>query len=263
MKIRVVSDLHLDCCPMRARAPVGASLALVPGDTVNGREAAEIPGLLEQLFPEERILTVMGNHEGYRLRDFEAMCDMVERACEGTRVTALRRSCAEVGGIAFLGATLWTDFALFGERRLDDSMAAAQAAMMDYRVIHQDGRVVTAQDTLAWHRRDLAWLRSELASRHARGQRCAVLTHHAPSRGSLARRYAMDASSAGFVSDLPESDFLIPELWAHGHTHTGFDYLVGRCRVVCNPRGYTTDMDLSTENPAFSPDFVVELADPA
>jgi len=28
------------------------------------------------------------------------------------------------------------------------------------------------------------------------------------------------------------------KLWTHGHTHHEFDYMIGECRVVCNPRGY-------------------------
>jgi hypothetical protein len=27
-------------------------------------------------------------------------------------------------------------------------------------------------------------------------------------------------------------------LWTHGHTHDRFDYMIGGCRIVCNPRGY-------------------------
>ena len=71
MKIRIVSDLHLDCGAMRGRPSVGADVAIVAGDTVNGSDALRIPELLESLFPEKRILAIVGNHEGYRLRDFE------------------------------------------------------------------------------------------------------------------------------------------------------------------------------------------------
>ena len=28
-------------------------------------------------------------------------------------------------------------------------------------------------------------------------------------------------------------------MWTHGHTHEDFDYMIGGCRVVCNPRGYS------------------------
>jgi hypothetical protein len=28
------------------------------------------------------------------------------------------------------------------------------------------------------------------------------------------------------------------DLWIHGHMHCSSDYLVGGCRVICDPRGY-------------------------
>lgn len=42
-----------------------------------------------------------------------------------------------------------------------------------------------------------------------------------------------------FFSDLSERilDADI-DLWLHGHTHTAFDYKLGKTRVLCNPRGY-------------------------
>ena len=43
----------------------------------------------------------------------------------------------------------------------------------------------------------------------------------------------------------------------HGHTHDSFDYVVRGTRVVCNPRGYAKDG--VNENPAFDPEFVVEI----
>ncbi len=44
------------------------------------------------------------------------------------------------------------------------------------------------------------------------------------------------------------------ELWVHGHTHYSFDYMVGNCRVICNPRGYS-----NIDNPDFNPNLVVEI----
>ena len=46
--------------------------------------------------------------------------------------------------------------------------------------------------------------------------------------------------NGGYSSDLSEFILDHPEivLWTHGHTHDPFDYEVGTCRVVCNPRGY-------------------------
>jgi hypothetical protein len=29
-----------------------------------------------------------------------------------------------------------------------------------------------------------------------------------------------------------------PDLWIHGHTHSSFDYALGKTRVIVNPYGY-------------------------
>ena len=65
-----------------------------------------------------------------------------------------------------------------------------------------------------------------------------------------------DSITAAYASDL---EALIertqPQLWVHGHIHTSSDYLIGRTRVVCNPRGYHP----SDLNAGFDPELVVEL----
>ena len=86
-----------------------------------------------------------------------------------------------------------------------------------------------------------------------------VVTHHGPHRGSLAPRFAADWVSTAYLSELPESFFEVPVLWVHGHTHSSHDYQVGRCRVVCNPRGYQTAAMPLPENRAFRADLVLTL----
>jgi predicted phosphodiesterase len=259
LKIRIVSDLHLDVCHMTQRPDEGADFAFISGDSCNGRSVDTIAPVLEHIFPEPHIFIITGNHEGYRQPDYESMQARLALSCSGTRVRLLERTRADVGGFAILGATLWTDFELFGSHRREDAMSASAAFMMDYRVIGRDGTIITPDDTLSWHLRDRAWIESELAACKASSTPAIVMTHHAPSRASLAPKYALDLSSAGFVSDLPSTSFDGARLWIHGHTHTSFDYMVGNCRVICNPRGYTTTPDFSTENPLFNPDFIIDI----
>jgi hypothetical protein len=45
-----------------------------------------------------------------------------------------------------------------------------------------------------------------------------------------------------------------PLLWIHGHIHHSQDYLIGRTRIVSNPRAYIDD-----PNPAFDPNLVIDL----
>jgi Icc-related predicted phosphoesterase len=82
------------------------------------------------------------------------------------------------------------------------------------------------------------------------------VSHHLPSWESVAERYRGDKLSAAFASNL---DAIIereqPRLWIHGHTHDGFDYMIGETRVLCNPCGYPDDRD----NPGFDLRMVVEV----
>lgn len=66
-----------------------------------------------------------------------------------------------------------------------------------------------------------------------------VVTHHAPSPRSIARRYQGNGLNPAFCSDL--MDMIArhqPLAWVHGHMHSSADYRVGRTRVLNNPHGY-------------------------
>jgi hypothetical protein len=145
------------------------------------------------------------------------------------------------------------------------AMEAAEAAVLDYQRINTQRGLLRADQALAEHLRSRDWLEREL-SRNGAG--CTVvITHHAPHPASIHPRYAGNPINSAFVSDLTG---LVEQadLWLHGHVHDSFDYHVGRCRVVSNPRGYAQNRravsspgDLQFENPAFQPDLVIELPD--
>jgi hypothetical protein len=75
----------------------------------------------------------------------------------------------------------------------------------------------------------------------------------------MAPRFAADWISTAYLSELPAEFFDVPRLWVHGHTHSSHDYRVGRCRVVCNPRGYQAPGRAAPENTHFDPGLVVTL----
>lgn len=49
-----------------------------------------------------------------------------------------------------------------------------------------------------------------------------------------------------------------PHLWIHGHVHRQQDHIVGRTRIIANPRGYPLQNG-KRENPDFDPCLVVEV----
>ncbi|CAG9223515.1 Ser/Thr protein phosphatase family protein [Paraburkholderia sabiae] len=276
MKIRVLSDLHLENDTPEIIPHADADLVILAGDIHNHAEglrwAAET---FDEAVP---VVYVPGNHEYYdgefgaleaAMRDAAASIDNLHYLNNETLVDPR-------GQWRVLGTTLWTDFDLYGtdEETRAISIAAAERVMLDYRGLIQvtwtagneanaqtlqdnTPRNLTPADTLALHRHARGWLEGELAKPFA--GKTIVVTHHAPHRRSLAERYAADLASAGFVNDLPSLVREPVALWVHGHTHTAFDYVENGTRVVCNPRGYLDRRTRALENAAFAWTKVVEI----
>ncbi|HGL4260267.1 metallophosphoesterase [Burkholderia dolosa] len=275
MKVRVLSDLHLESNQPDAIAHADADLVVLAGDIHNHAEG--LRWAAETFDPAVPVIYVPGNHEYYNgefgaletaMRDAARAIDHVHYLNNDVYVDPQRR-------FRVLGTTLWADFTLFGadDASVARAIDAAQRVMLDFKgliqvtwphdaVLHRATgkaeRDFTPADAISLHRQSRAWLEAQLAAPFA--GRTIVVTHHAPHVRSLAPRYAQDAASAGFVTALPTLVRPPVDLWIHGHTHTSFDYVAdGGTRVVCNPRGYIHRRTGERENTAFEWDKIVTL----
>ena len=93
---------------------------------------------LLQHFPHTHVIYVAGNHEHYQA-DFRWTIDKAKLAAAGSLVHVLENDAVVIDGVEFLGATLWTYFALLGESTVPEAMSAAGLRMNDYRQIRTDG----------------------------------------------------------------------------------------------------------------------------
>lgn len=275
MRIRVLSDLHIDFGGHHFPDDCGEDLVVLAGDICEG--LAGIDWAL-RAFPQVPIVYVPGNHEFYGAdRDaFRATMRETIAGLQAPRFHLLDDAAITLDGWRLIGSTLWTDFRLYGESPADvkRAMDVCQRSLLDFRHIHvadangantsgantsvagEGVRRIVPEDTVMWHRRARQYLSLALASGDP--AKTIVITHHGPHGKSLAPRYADDLTSAGFISNLGP---LISRtrLWIHGHTHTSFDYAVGDARVVCNPRGYCRADGSDCENPDFRWDLIVEV----
>lgn len=251
MRLRIVSDLHHEFgFPWRWPADRDRYDLIVAAGDIAG-SCPEAIKSLEDLGPA---LFVPGNHEHYR-HVLQDNIDAGRVAAAGTQVSFLSRDTAIIDGVRFIGATLWTDYALYGSTK--PSMIIAGQNLNDHRLARYREESGHIARFMPWHARrehlaDLEFLRSALAEPH--GGQTVVVTHHLPSGRSVAPRFAASVLNPAFASDL---DHLIeehqPALWIHGHTHENCDYRIGATRILCNPRGY------GNENKAFDPRLTVEI----
>jgi len=250
MRIHVLSDLHLEFAKYEDHA-VECDVVVLAGDIHLGIQGIE---WARQRWADKEIVYVPGNHEYYRSQ-FDQMNEQLAEASKLHGVHVLNRGEVIIGGVRFLGATLWTDFELFGEGEKPWAMRECSSYLADFRVIRYGDRAFTPEDSVRLHRMDVAWLKSRLREKTFMGK-TVVVTHHLPSMQSVAARYAKELTSAGFASNLSRLRGL-SELWIHGHTHDSFDYVEAGTRVICNPRGYVTYS--GQENFEFNPALVVEV----
>lgn len=236
MRIQLLSDLHLEflertfpgeCTVSPAHQ---ADVLVLAGDVANGPSAVE----LFRDWPVP-VIYLAGNHEGYG-QCWPDVLEQCARSAEGTSVRFVEKGLVDFGGVRILGCTLWTDYCLYSAAQQGQLMSYAGLRLNDHRRIRKrDGSQFSAADALNEHEQSRAWLVSELARPYDGGT--VVVTHHAPHPLSVHPRYAGDLLNGAFASDLTELMEGV-KLWLHGHVHDSFDYFVGDCRVVANPRGY-------------------------
>lgn len=234
-----MSDLHLEFMPLEFELPPGTDLVILAGDIGRGSEAITFA---QTKIPEAvPVIVIAGNHEFYGSSIEATLRELREAAAKTPNVKFLEMDEALIpvgtSVIRFLGAVLWTDFALRGIAHQRGDMAYAGRAMNDFRLIKCRGRILAPEDTVQFHREAREWLEQMLEQQH--GGPTVVVTHHSPSGQSEQPRYVGGELTAAFHSSL---DSIIerfqPELWVHGHSHHSVDYDLGRTRVVSNQRGY-------------------------
>lgn len=233
MKVHVVSDLHLEFG--EAYQPPDCDLIVLAGDIDTGIRGISWAGSLG--IPA---IYVAGNHEFYKAKGFSKVYTKMEREASRCGVNFLQNSVVILEGVAFLGATFWTDYMLNNTQQ--DSMRYAQNRMSDYRVIRDDStyRAITPQKLFHEHCDSLHFLASNIQY-FAPRMKTVVITHHAPTKRSIDLNPMHDRRlDPCYASDTEE--FLIrkmnPDIWIHGHIHCAQDYWIGDTRLICNPRGY-------------------------
>jgi Icc-related predicted phosphoesterase len=276
VKLQLFSDLHCDVSPVKPIA-IGEDVdaVVVAGDTCQGARNAFVA--LRRIVPERvPIVMVAGNHEPYR-RCIQSEITEARTIAADYNVVFVERDIALLGTTRFIGATLWTNYRVFGAGNAPAAMETARRSLNDHRVISWTKQPWTRfrpEEALLLHERSKAFIVDALTTPFSGST--VILTHHAPHFGSVAKGpYQSDILTAAYCSDLTDALLIDPDaggstaipdptvkdtahatwnrIWLHGHIHTSSDYVVGRTRVLANPHGY------GAENPSFNPQLIVQV----
>lgn len=237
MKLQILSDVHNEF-EVFIPPNIDSDVVILAGD-IHVKDKAINWAL--QYLSNTPVLYVIGNHELYG-KATPYFIDKLKAQTKGTNIYLLENDMVEIDGVAFFGCTFWTDFRLFGEARV--AGFEAEQKMTDFKKIRVSPKFskLKAKDTVLFHNKSKIWLESALEKSDAKTK--VVITHHAPSKQSIPIAFQNDILSSAYASNLDSwllnLDF---DLWVHGHTHEFCDYSIGDKRIVCNPRGYTDELE--------------------
>jgi hypothetical protein len=178
MKLLVLFDLHLEVGSFRV-PDVEFDVVILAGDI--GTPGGKVPSWARRTtnFDESTpIIFIPRNHE-FDGRSMSSTLVNLRQASVGTNFHALDGAEVVLGGVRFLGCTLWSDFALHIDTptglRSDIARSSSEAGQIlsDFHVIGvvdtidagtRSGarrgrrRISTPEDSMALHRQHRAWL---------------------------------------------------------------------------------------------------------
>jgi predicted MPP superfamily phosphohydrolase len=267
MKIKIVSDLHLEFSDCFIKNENNTDVLILSGDILtadklatpnseNGKRFRDFLSRVSFQFPH--VFYVAGNHEFYGGHFYKSI-DILRNYCSTTHsnIYFLERDTKIIDDVVFVGGTIWTDMNKFDPLTLH----AVRDMMNDYRTIRNDKmgyRQLKPADTAERHRETCDYIKHVILEN--KDKTCVVIGHHSPSYLSIHPQYRNEYLLNGaFHSDLSEIILDNPQikLWTHGHTHHAFDYIIGETRIICNPRGY--EGSWGVEDTGWDPEKVIEL----
>jgi Icc-related predicted phosphoesterase len=282
MKIKLVSDLHLEFSDINIKNDEGCDVLILSGDIMIAEELYDIPApdpytpggmrdfqskinrvqrfrdfLKRVSFQFPHVVYVAGNHEFYHGKWMRTIDQLREECAKFDNVYFLECDSKKIDDVTFIGGTLWTDM----NKGDPLTLHAVRDMMNDYRCIRKEFEGYTSlkpADTVVRHRKMLGYIRSVVAEKH--DEKFVVVGHHSPSFQSVHESYKTEYLMNGaYHSDLSEFIMDHPQIkmWTHGHTHHCFDYVIGETRIVCNPRGYESPG--YSEDSGWNPNIVLEV----
>lgn len=271
MKINLVSDLHLEVKDLQLP---GGEVLIIAGDACEARNVkshlyhasgvySEKDSYREDRFARffieecakyDQVFYVMGNHEHYKNNFDKTYVELNSNL--PVNVFLLENECSEYKDVLFVGCTLWTD--LNNEDPMTEMIV--KNGMNDYQLVtfcdeRNNYRRLLPTDTKRVHYKSRKYI--ETIAQNNKDKKIVVITHHAPSFSSIHPMYIRDREmNGGYASNLDNLILDNPNIkvWNHGHVHHKFDYMIGDCRILCNPRGY-----VGYESSTFDVNFTFEI----
>lgn len=245
MKIRLLSDLHTEFKLPYKTQPFNEyrdeDVLVLAGDIASGStNTMNVLKHFAEIFPQ--VVYVPGNHEYYGTSVYDFDQKMQDKTAQYENIHFLNPGQLEIGGILFIGATLWTSF-----RHNHFSMKVASRSIADFKLIKGFSPEMPrfgVWDAYKLHQKHYDYIKDAYENRGNR--KVVIVTHFLPAIECISPRFA---NPADLLNDYFANDLggwigeMSDTVWMFGHTHDAVDKVLGDTRVVANPHGYYNAMN--------------------
>lgn len=252
MKIKYMSDLHIEFGGMKMPNPDDCDVLVLAGDIHVGANATS-DILIDWADHFKHVIFVHGNHELYHQDIWDFKEDMKGICDEYHNIHNLDNNVVEIDDVVFIGSVLWSDIVSAAFYQMNDSRLIKDST--ENSNPYQYGKGTMTESTVkAMHKIAVDFLKEKVEENL--GKKIVVVTHHAPSYQSIGTRYLGHLlMNTGYATEILHEFKNKVALWIHGHTHHCVDYKKDGIKVVANTRGYVG----YEESPGFDPNKVVEV----
>lgn len=248
MKIGLLSDVHAEFYRREKDwmppLPDDPDVLVLAGDIHVGKGLIGFVERISEALPQTQIILVAGNHEFYNQRRVKTLDDYEHAFADHERIHFLENDYVEIGGVRFIGATLWTGFPLHRDGdTLEEVMTYARETISDFSLIVEDGIGIKAFSPE--HAREL-FLESKAAIEtmleQSNAEKNVVITHFPPTKNTLHTCFETDLITSYFTADcLDLIEKYQPAYWFYGHNHWSASSNVGLTKVISNQFGYPNE----------------------
>lgn len=229
MKIRLLSDLHLDIFEDHdLYKSYNEDVLVLIGDISDGDTDKLISVLSHYSKITKHVIFVTGNHD-YYFNEIGNVDYKIKSTFANTNVHFLNSEFVKIDDVTFIGATLWTNF-----RNNSTNQILCKGLIKDFSLIKNFSNIRCAQ---LFHRQKRFF---EYGYEMNPGKKVFV-SHFLPDTSCIHENFRgprYEIINSYFANELGNwISYLEDSTWMFGHTHDPMDFYINKVRMVCNPYG--------------------------
>jgi predicted phosphodiesterase len=249
MKIGLISDIHAEFYRNKPNwlppLPDNPDVLVLAGDIHVGQNLIPFVKRISDALPLAHVIFIAGNHEFYRQHRLATTKAYQDAFSCNARIHFLENDCVDIGGVRFIGATLWTGFSpLTTKYSPEELMSFAQDNVSDFSLISED----SADNDTAFTPNTSKLLFEESKTKIAYflaesdPSKCVVITHFPPTKYLRHPKFTIDKITSYFTADCADViDNYQPAYWFYGHNHWSSTTRRGNTILISNQLGYPNE----------------------